>query len=86
MPLSHDLQNMIAEVNATIAAGRSLGRVDLQKLQRNLDAAARDAGRMERDGVRSGDALGTLCDGIDRQVADLTGLVRHARSLAPAVQ
>lgn len=85
MPLSHDLQNLVADVSAAIATNKPLGRVELEVMRRNLDAAAREAGRIERGEATSGAALATLCDGLDRGVADIAGLARYARALAPAV-
>lgn len=85
MSLSHDLQNLIADVSAAIATNQPLGRADLEIMRRNLNAAAREAGRIERGEASSGMALATLCDGLDRGVADIAGLARHARTLVPAV-
>jgi hypothetical protein len=82
MSLVHDLQNLTADISAKIAASEPLGRVELEVLRRNLQAATSEAGRLERQGLQIGGALTTLCDGIERGVADLTGLSRHARSSA----
>jgi len=79
MPVSRDLQNMVADVSAAIAGKQSYGRADLEVLRRKLEAAARDAGEDERAGFSARTALGGLCDAIDDQVRDLAGLARRAR-------
>lgn len=83
MSLSHDLQDIVADISAKIAASERPGRADLEILRRNLEAATRAASKLESDCFSSGIAFQRLADGVDAKVADLSGLTRHARSLVP---
>lgn len=84
MPVSHDLQNIVSDISTAIAAGKKWGRTDLERLRRSLTETAREVAEGERHAGAERLALGELVAGIDRGVADLTGLARRAGAVAQA--
>ena len=77
MRVSHDVQDIIADVSAAIAGSKTWGRVEQEKLRRSLKAIATSAGEAERAAGTERLALGELVAGVRGGVADLTGLAAH---------
>lgn len=80
MTVAHDLQNMVADLSAAIAGRATYGRSDLEILRRKVEAAARDAGELERTNFTGHAVAAALCDAIDAQVVDLTTLAKRHRA------
>lgn len=78
MPVSHDLQNVIGDVSAAIAANQTWSRVKLEKLRRSLNEAARAAAQAERSASHERFALTELIAGVTTGAADIAGLARRA--------
>lgn len=78
MTLSHELQNLVADVNVAIAERKTWGRTELEKLRRNLAASARAATKEESAAATAREALGQLVAGVETGVADLAGLARRS--------
>lgn len=81
MSLATDLQNLVSDVSAAIAANRPLGRADLEIMRRNLTAMADHARQTDRSQHLAGLVLRDLFDGIEKQTADLGRLAAHQRHL-----
>ncbi|GAN14136.1 hypothetical protein I6G65_16000 [Sphingomonas paucimobilis] len=79
MTLATDLQNLIADVSAAIAANKPMGRADLEIMRRNLSAIADDARRHDTAQTVAGLVLRDLFDGIENKAADLSRLAAHQR-------
>lgn len=79
MSLATDLQNLIADVSAAIAANRPMARADLEIMRRNLSAIAEDARTADTSQTVAGLVLRDLFDGIEKQAADLGRLAAHQR-------
>lgn len=85
MTVATDLQDIVAEISVHIAEGRQIGRVELEKLRRNVSAVAAEARAEAR---RIGEArlsVLTLVDAIDTAVVDLPGLSRRTRERLTAI-
>lgn len=79
MSLATDLQNLVSDVSAAIAANKPLGRADLEIMRRNLTAMAEDARQVDTSQTVAGLVLRDLFDGIEKQALDLGRLATHQR-------
>lgn len=79
MTLATDLQNIVADVSAAIAANQPMGRASLEILRRNLTALAEDVRRTDTSQTVAGMVLRDLFDGIEKQTVDLGRLAAHQR-------
>lgn len=71
MTLATDLQNLVSDVSAAIAANKPMGRADLEVMRRNLTALADEARRTDTSQTVAGLVLRDLFDGIENRAADL---------------
>jgi len=81
MSIATDLQNLVSDVSAAIAANKTMGRADLEIMRRNLSAMAEYARQSDRSQQLAGLVLRDLFDGIAKQTADLGRLAAHQRNL-----
>ncbi|MET3436347.1 hypothetical protein [Sphingomonas sp. 1185] len=79
MSIATDLQNLVSDVSAAIAANKTMGRVDLEVMRRNLTALADEARRNDTAQTVAGLVLRDLFAGIENQAADLGRLAAHQR-------
>lgn len=82
MSVSDELQQVITDVSALIAAGASPGRTELEKMRRGLSAIAADARKAEADTTTQRMIFAELLTGVEGRIIDLTGLATRARKLA----
>lgn len=79
MPVSTDLQDMLADVSAAIAKNKPLGRADLEVMRRRLNASITDLRVQERTAGRAARVADDLIAGISKGTLNLSGLADRAR-------
>ena len=85
MTVATDLQDIVAEISVHIAEGRQIGRVELEKLRRNVSAAATEARAEARRIAEGRRSTLNLVDAIDAAIVDLPGLSRRTRERLKAI-
>lgn len=84
MTISHELQNLVADLSAAIAAKKPWGRTEQERMRRALTEIGRGAVREESAAAGVRDALGELTRGVAIGVADLDGLARRGAAVLEA--
>lgn len=80
MPVSMTLQDLVADLSASIAAKRALTHADQIRMRRSLSAAADELRAEERRSVVAHHTAAELADAIDAGVANLGGVAARART------
>lgn len=84
--LSRDLQNIVSRVGVALAGGETYGRVELDRLARELRFITEDAQRLERQAHVESTTLDALFDGLQASVADAQALLRRAKRQRSPIQ
>lgn len=79
MPIASDLQTLVSDVSADIAARKSWGRTELEKHRRTLAAIAKQLRAEESDVAVTRIAFEHLLEGVEKGAVNLAGLAGHAR-------
>lgn len=81
-PVATQLQELITRASAAIAGRENWGRTELEILRRDLTAACEQAKADHRGGVIARMVIEDLCVGVEKGVANLSGLALAARRQA----
>lgn len=82
MTVATDIQTIMGRVSAAIAANEKMGRVELEKLRRELEIAYREARDEDRRQVTRRIAFDELVTATERGVVNLQGVVDRVRRQA----
>jgi hypothetical protein len=78
--VAEQLQDLIADANASIAGRKAWGRTELEIFRRKLVAACEQAKAEHRGEVTARIALDDLITGVEKGVVNLAGLAQVARA------
>lgn len=82
MSVANDLQDIVADLSVAIAERRTFGRVELEKLRRQIDTARRELVVDRVNAFSQRAVLADLIVAVETRTLDLTGLAVRARDLA----
>lgn len=88
MPIASDLQTLISDISADIAARKTWGRTELEKHRRTLAEVAKLLRAEESAVTVTKIAFEGLLEGVEKGAVDLARLAGHARLVGnmPATQ
>lgn len=82
MPVASDIQTIVSDLSVAIAERRTYGRVELDRLRRQLEAAARELGGDRSNTAVQRQVIEDLVVGIETQAINLAGVATRARRIA----
>jgi len=82
MSVANDLQDIVADLSAAIAARQIFGRTELEKLRRQLEHACRDMAAEHRGSVTARIVLEDMIAAVEANTIDLARIASRARTHA----
>lgn len=81
MPVASDIQTIVSDLSVAIAERRTYGRVELDRLRRQLETAARELGSDKSNAALQRQVIEDLVVGIETHTINLAGVATRARRI-----